>query len=138
MGQDQRRLERDARYAPFLHNAVGEDTRGASVTVLSMLARLGVDPWQEAAELAALPAAAARQRLGMLVARFADVPSAGPARVELVSRLLSFLPRKAAAPGTAGNGSVPMAAAPAAGTILIWLIGLAALLVLVVSLGRGS
>ena len=48
-------LGQDPKYEPFLYAPVGDDRRGATVTVLSMLARLGVDPWGEAAGLASLP-----------------------------------------------------------------------------------
>ena len=88
-------LGQDPQYEPFLHAPVGDDHRGTSVTVLSMLARLGVDPWGEASALAAMPDGAARQRLDALMSRFTDVPSVGPARTDAVSRLLACLPRPA-------------------------------------------
>ena len=59
----------------FLYASVGEDGNGYVVTVLSTLARLGLDPWNETAELVALGRAAARSRLGKLLARFPDVPT---------------------------------------------------------------
>ena len=58
-----------------------------------MLARLGVDPWVEAATLAHAGEAAARQRLETLLGRFTDVPLFGPARAKAVSRLIACLPR---------------------------------------------
>lgn len=59
----------------FLHASVGEDRNGYVVTVLSTIARLGFDPWNETAELVALGRDAARSRLGKLLARFPDVPT---------------------------------------------------------------
>ena len=59
----------------FLYASVGEDRNGYVVTVLSTLARLGLDPWKETAELVALGRDAARSRLGTLLARFRDVPT---------------------------------------------------------------
>ena len=59
----------------FLHASVGEDRNGYAVTVLSTLARLGLDPWKETAELVMLGHAAAQARLGTLLARFRDVPA---------------------------------------------------------------
>jgi hypothetical protein len=59
----------------FLYASVGEDRSGYVVTVLSTLARLGLDPWKETAELAALGRDAAGSRLGKLLARFPDVPT---------------------------------------------------------------
>jgi hypothetical protein len=59
----------------FLYASVGEDRNGYVVTVLSAFARLGLDPWAETADLAALGRDAARSRLGKLLARFRDVPA---------------------------------------------------------------
>ena len=59
----------------FLYASVGEDRNGFAVTVLSALARLGLDPWKETAELVALGRDAARARLGILLARSRDVPA---------------------------------------------------------------
>lgn len=59
----------------FLYASVGEDRNGYVVTVLSTLARLGLDPWKETAELVALGRDAARSRLGKLLARFPDIPT---------------------------------------------------------------
>jgi hypothetical protein len=59
----------------FLYASVGEDRNGYVVTVLSALARLGLDPWTETAELVTLGRDAAQTRLGTLLARFRDVPT---------------------------------------------------------------
>lgn len=59
----------------FLHASVGEDRNGCAVTVLSTLARLGLDPWKETAELVTLGRDGARARMGLLLARFQDVPA---------------------------------------------------------------
>ena len=59
----------------FLYAAVGEDRNGYVVTVLSALARLGLDPWTETAELARLGREAARLRLGKSLSRLRDVPA---------------------------------------------------------------
>ena len=62
-------------FEQFLHASVGEDRNGYVVTVLSTLARLGLDPWKEAADLVALRRDAAQARLGTQLARFRDVPA---------------------------------------------------------------
>lgn len=131
MGHDRTGLQQDPRYAAFLYSAVGEDQRGASVTVLSMLARLGVDPWREASELARLPTDGARRRLSALMARFVDVPSAVPACSEDVSRLLAGLPHEAGAPGLTVQGSTTITPA------LLWVVALVVLLALFGGIGRG-
>jgi hypothetical protein len=45
----------------FLYAAVGREASGMTLTVLSTLARVEIDPWQEAGRLADLPAAVAWQ-----------------------------------------------------------------------------
>ena len=52
----------------FLFAPIGEDRNGMLLSVLSALARLDVDPWQEAAQLAGLPGETATQRLASLIA----------------------------------------------------------------------
>ncbi len=81
------------KFDKFLQSYVGEDRGGDGITVLSMLARLGVDPWQEASELAAMSEASARQRLDALMARFTGVPFWVPSRNDVVLRLIAILPR---------------------------------------------
>jgi hypothetical protein len=44
---------------PFLLESVGVEENGMKVSVLSTLARLGLDPWEEAGRLAVLPKKAA-------------------------------------------------------------------------------
>ena len=51
----------------FLYAAVCEEKNGMLLSVLSALARLDIDPWQEAANLAGLPEGAAEQRLTTLI-----------------------------------------------------------------------
>lgn len=78
----------------FLRAKVGEDANGSDVSVISMLARLEVDPWAEASDLAAMPDAPARKRLDFLLSRFKDVPTLGHEQGKIVSNLLALLPRK--------------------------------------------
>ncbi len=112
------RLRQDPQYDLFLQAHVGDDVRGTSVTVLSMLARLGVDPWVEAATLTHLREAAAQQRLEALLGRFTDVPLSGPARATAVSRLIACLPR------VGKDASTPRPTA----TSIYWLVGIGLLL----------
>lgn len=76
----------------FLYAPVGEDRNGCVVTVLSTLARLGFDPWNEAAELATLGREAARARLGLLLSRFRDVPALGHEHGSVARELSLLLP----------------------------------------------
>jgi hypothetical protein len=84
----------NAAFARFLGATVGKDRRAIDVTVLSMLARLNVDPRDEASELFKMPDASARRRFNALVARFSDVPTLASDRGKIVTSLLALLPRK--------------------------------------------
>jgi hypothetical protein len=64
------------------------------LSVLSMLARLDVDPWEEAAKLARLPRAAAAKRL---VDFIAATPGAPQNAKTISDRLLNLLPSVSAA-----------------------------------------
>jgi hypothetical protein len=50
----------------FLYAPIGADGGEMPLSVLSALARLDLDPWQEAAELSELPKGTATQRLAAL------------------------------------------------------------------------
>jgi hypothetical protein len=85
----------------FLFAAVGEQQNGMPLNVVSGLTRLGLDPWEEAARLAALPKALAAEKLAPILAR---LPLDQPERSDnlAISRLLvELLPEhgRAASPG---------------------------------------
>lgn len=86
-------------FGQFLYASVGEDRNGYVVTVLSTLARLGLDPWKETADLVALGRDNARARLGALLARFRDVPALASDHVRIAQDLIQLLP-DAPTPGT--------------------------------------
>ena len=83
-------------FEQFLRAMVGEDLNGTDVSVISMLARLEIDPWSEASDLAAMPEGRARKRLNGLITRFKDVPLLKEKQAQIVSALLGLLPRNAA------------------------------------------
>ena len=76
----------------FLYASVGEDRNGFAVTVLSTLARLGLDPWKETAELVKLGRDGAQARLGTLLARFGDVPALASNHGRIARDLSQLLP----------------------------------------------
>ena len=82
-------------FDPFLYATVGEDRNGNTITVLSTLARLGLEPWEAAAELASLTRDEARSRLVGLLARFRDVPALGQDHAATTQRLIDLLPKSA-------------------------------------------
>ena len=80
-------------YDAFLFAEVGEDGTGAAVTVLSALARLELEPWTEARELAQLGRDAAQVRLKAHLAAISDVPALGPESGSVATKLVSLLPK---------------------------------------------
>lgn len=101
----------------FLHASVGEDRNGNGVTVLSALARLNLDPWQEASDLAALGREAAGVRLGSLLSRGRDVPAIKHDDEAFAQELAGLLPQRdnQTTAGAALGGKGPMMS-----TGLIW------------------
>lgn len=118
-------LGQDPQFEPFLYAPLGEDRRGSRVTVLSMLARLGVDPWSEASELSRLPVVAARQRLEALMTRFHDVPTPVSDRSRIVLGLLDLLPRRATTASAPQDGTSAKLPLPSQGSLIYWIIAAA-------------
>jgi hypothetical protein len=79
----------------FLFASIGQERNGMLLSVLSALARLDVDPWEEAAELARLPAQTSTLRLASLIAALPGEPSADLDPGTIAARLVALLPRPA-------------------------------------------
>jgi hypothetical protein len=109
-------------FDPFLYAAVGEDRNGNTVTVLSTLARLGLEPWDAAAELAGLTRAEARSRLDGLLARFRDVPALGQDHAAITQRLIDLLPKVAGRQTGRATERVAQAGGMGIGPILVVLL----------------
>ncbi len=101
----------------FLHASVGEDRKGNGVTVLSALARLNLDPWQEAREIASLGREAAGARLGALLSRVRDVPALELDGGVVARELAGLLPDRAS---QAAVGAASGAKGWTVSTGLIW------------------
>jgi hypothetical protein len=80
-------------YDAFLHSSVGDDVNGLPLTLLTVLARLGIDPWEEAAELASLPAERALQRLAARLESMPQAPASPADTVSIAGRLIELLHR---------------------------------------------
>ena len=80
-------------YDKFLYASVGDDNNGMPLTVLSALARVDVDPWEEASKLTRLPPGSAATQLASLLGalRHTPVTDLDPAR--LAAPLIALLPR---------------------------------------------
>ena len=63
MKQSHTQLVPPATYDAFLFAQIGDDASGIHLSVLSALARMNVDPWEEAKRLAAMPKAVAEKTL---------------------------------------------------------------------------
>src|SRR5580658_6531086 len=83
-----------AEFDDFLFASIGEERNGMLLSVVSALARLNVDPWQEAANLAQLPRTTATRRLASLIADLPDRPSTALAPGPNAARLVAHLPRR--------------------------------------------
>lgn len=84
----------DAEFNAFLHATLGVDANEMPLSMLSALARLGVDPWGTAAELAGLPRGAAAQRLSSMLSSLPGRPLATPGCNPTVDGLIGLLPRE--------------------------------------------
>ena len=83
-------------YNDFLFGSLGQDAAGTEVTMLSALSRLGIDPWQEAARLAALPRDAAAEALAATILRLPDGTERDNAEApKIAARLVALLPEGA-------------------------------------------
>jgi hypothetical protein len=80
----------------FLFADVGTEASGMTLSVVSVLARQGSDPWREAGRLATLPRAEATDSLAHTIA---DMPTSLwklPDAVVIAARLIGLLPERPA------------------------------------------
>jgi hypothetical protein len=85
---------RTSAFDDFLYSAIGEEDNGMVLTMLSALARCGVDPWGEAARLDELPRDAATKRLALMISRLPRGQWAQSATGDIAARLVALLPAK--------------------------------------------
>jgi hypothetical protein len=78
----------------FLYASIGVDRNEMTLSVLSALARLDVDPWEEAAELSELPKSTATQRLASLIAQLPGGRWTLADSRAIAVRLIELLPRR--------------------------------------------
>jgi hypothetical protein len=75
----------------FLFSPIANDANGLHLTVLSALARSGVDPWDEAARLAALTRESATQNIVQMLAQLPNGPSPGDQTASMAAKLVAQL-----------------------------------------------
>ena len=82
----------DARLENFLFAEIGTGDSGATLTVISALARCGSDPWVEAARLSTLPRAGAAEALSLFLGKMPSTWCSLSDRAATATRLLNLLP----------------------------------------------
>lgn len=106
-------------FGAFLFAPVGEDRNGTMVSVLSALARFGVDPWKEAETLAGLPQTAAADRLDAVILALANVPAASADHHGIAARLIALLPQRGTIQTTVRNAT-GRAAPDESAQVILW------------------
>jgi hypothetical protein len=86
-----------SRYDDFLFAWVWDEPGGMRLSVVSALARMNLDPWEEAARLTALPARDAERALVSTLSLLPGHPQLSPETGILAARLVSLLPKARAA-----------------------------------------
>jgi hypothetical protein len=76
----------------FLYASVGDDNNGMPLTVLSALARMDVDAWEEASKLTQLPQESAVTQLASLLGGIRHAPVAGLDPARIAGPLIALLP----------------------------------------------
>ena len=82
----------------FLFASVGEEQNGVTLSVVSGLTRLGLDPWEEAARLTPLPKARAAEALAPLIARMPISRTRSSDDLAISQRLVELLPDRKPTP----------------------------------------
>jgi hypothetical protein len=80
-------------YNDFLYATVYEERNEMPLSVISALARLGLDPWAEAANLSGMTVDGAASRLSSLLAGVVDHHATGIDRAAIAIRLITLLPQ---------------------------------------------
>jgi hypothetical protein len=85
---------RSSNLNPFLFADIGLESNGMMLQVVSLFARMGEDPWREAARLAGLTAPAAVASLARHIAEMPGGLWPLPAATLIAARLVALLPEK--------------------------------------------
>ncbi|MEO8304812.1 MAG: hypothetical protein ABI724_11890 [Betaproteobacteria bacterium] len=110
MANQRSALSAISRYEDFLFAPICDEPSGMRLSVISALARMNVDPWEEAARLATLSTPDARESLVSTLNLFPGNRQQSAETEVLAARLVALLP-KADEPATA-NASTSAAERP--------------------------
>jgi hypothetical protein len=83
----------------FLFAAVGTEANGMTLSLISVFARVGDDPWREAGRLAGLPKLEAIESLARIIAGMPATMWPLPAATAIATRLIALLPTSSAKSG---------------------------------------
>jgi hypothetical protein len=89
---------RRSRLNDFLFTAVGTEANGMTLSVVSVFARLGNDPWLEASRLARLPRSEATESLARSIAGMPTSPWPLEVAIEIAKGLIPLLPTHIGSP----------------------------------------
>ncbi len=81
-------------YDNFLFAPIGDDRNGMPLSVVSLLGRMDLDPWVEAASLASLSPEAAAQKLALHLRALPDQSMLHRDPDGAATRLIALLPRR--------------------------------------------
>jgi hypothetical protein len=122
----------------FLYASIAEEHNGTVLSVLSALARSNLDPWAEAARLAGLPRAAARQSLTTLIAAIPEDRLPRMDSEALVERLIGLLPKRVSPANRPPAIETHRTVAPSFARNAAWALYIAAILFMLVTQWRSG
>jgi hypothetical protein len=123
MAQTDQDFFRGHEFDDFLFATVWKEENGMLLSVQSALARLNVDPWQEAADLSQLKREIATGRLAKLIASLPEFELADGESTSIAHRLIELLPRP-------GKGSVARKPSSTIGRNAVFILAVLAIVVL--------
>jgi hypothetical protein len=97
-----------ARYDDFLYAPICDEPNGMRLSVISALARMNVDPWDEAKRLAAMPKAMGERALVSILGVVSGSRCKSPEAEVIAAQLIRLLPQS-------GEGATTAAARTAVG-----------------------
>ena len=107
-------------YDSFLFARVSEEANGLQLSVISALARMDVDPWEEATQFAAMPKAAAEKALVAILDLICGNSQIGSENATTAARLVRLLPQPGIAATAAATGAAK-AQSPQTSYWWVWL-----------------
>ncbi len=84
----------NSEFNEFLFASIGDEENGMPLSVMSALTRLGIDPWEQAAQLSALPQGVAASTLAPMIARLPGGLWGAAEAKSIAARLVALLPER--------------------------------------------